>query len=148
MNWSTPWLAWRLRYRVVHRLPGRLRVHAPALRRIDATRRPVIVAMIQDLGKPAGIGQLELTFMTGSILIEYDQYRLSETQVLDWLAMLRGLIGQTLSRLAALDPEARVQAVSRLLDFLRTAAERGTKVDTDFEIPESIWAQDETAAGL
>lgn len=148
MSWGTAWLAWRLRHRVVHRLPGRLRVQLPVLREVDSTYRQIIDALVGELDKPGGIQRIQLSYLTGSALIDYEVGTVAEREVLDWLFVLRNSVADILTRLAPLDTDQRARAANRLLTFLREAAQRGTKVDASFGIPESVWKQEEAAASL
>lgn len=75
--------------RVVHNmLPGRLRVRADELR-VDEGRLKIIT---QELGCLSGVGSVEGNSITGSILINYDINKCSESDILFLLSQKSGLL--------------------------------------------------------
>ena len=71
--------------RVVHNLPGRLRVHYSALERLSSRwyRYSAPVAELVNI-KP-GIQNTNIQPATGKVLITYDADTLGEKDILDWL---------------------------------------------------------------
>jgi hypothetical protein len=63
--------SWFLRPRIVHRLPGRLRLYIPALKQVDHVQREWAFVMRDVLGSPAEIETVEINLATGSVLIRY-----------------------------------------------------------------------------
>ena len=75
-------------YRIVHRLPGRIRIHIPILKKLPKKwwiyRKP----SIELIRMKKGIYAAEVQPVTGSLLIEYDPEIINETGVLKWLETL------------------------------------------------------------
>jgi hypothetical protein len=71
--------------RVVHRLPGRMRIHFPALERLSS-RWQRYSAPVADLVKiKQGIQNTNIQPATGNVLITYDTDTLGEKDILNWL---------------------------------------------------------------
>ena len=99
MNLRSGWLALQLRPRVIHRLPGRLRVHVPALRRVAVAFRELVDSLLVGFALPEGLHSVEVSYATGNLLIRYGCERIGEKEVLDWLLAVRRVVGQVLETL-------------------------------------------------
>jgi len=139
MSLRNGWLALQLRPRVIHRLPGRLRVHVPALRRVAVAFREVVDSLLVGFALPEGIHSVEVSYATGNLLICYSCEQVGEKEVLDWLLVVRKVVGQVLERFADMDEDEEQKTGERLLGFFRSESERGTRIDGDFGIPDEIW---------
>ena len=71
--------------RVVHRLPGRVRIHFPALARLSSYwhRYSAPVAELVQIKK--GIQNTNIQPATGNVLITYDADTLGEKDIFEWL---------------------------------------------------------------
>ena len=58
----------QLKFRVVHRLPGRLRVHVPALRQISTQFQNIVDVLINKFSYPVGIQDVGINYITGNLL--------------------------------------------------------------------------------
>lgn len=139
MSLTKAWLALQLRHRVVHRLPGRLRVHVPALKRVEPPYGPVVDALIPALARHEGVSGIEVSPTTGNLLIQYNPRALTEREVLDWLIEVRQCVADVMGRFARLDRAASERAATNLRAFLSDAAANGNKVEASSGIPESVW---------
>ena len=122
------------RPRVLHSLPGRVRIRIPLATRL-ARRHQDIVALVVDLiGVPEEIHQVEGSAVTGTLLIRYDQRRLNEKDVLAYLRTLFEIYlrnRETLDRLPA-DRWPRVR--DGLRDAVRGGLRHRLTLDPDLEI--------------
>jgi len=75
-------LQWGLKVRVLHKLPGRLRVEISMLRKIPVEKRELIQKVIGRVALPSGIRSLDLSFISGSVLLNYDPHIMTEHGVL------------------------------------------------------------------
>ena len=139
MSLRDGWLVLQLRPRVIHRLPGRMRVHVPALRRVTAHFRELADSLLVGFALPEGIHSAQASYTTGNLLILYDHGRISEEEVLDWLLAVKKTVGQVLERFADMDAGKTERVGERLLDFFRAESRHGTRIDRDFAIPDEIW---------
>jgi hypothetical protein len=102
--------------RVVHRLPGRLRLHLPALKRLAPLQGDATPWIEDCLALPAGVETVSVNTRTGSILIGYAPETLSESDVLAQVQTLSARVRQNWSRLKHLDPQ---QDTAQILDCLQ-----------------------------
>ena len=139
MSLRNGWLVLQLRPRVIHHLPGRMRVHVPALRRVAASYRKLVDSLLVGFELPGGICSAQVSYPTGNLLILYDTGRVGEKEVLGWLFAVKEIVGQVLERFADMDAEEAERVGGRLLAFFRTESQRGTRIDKTFAIPDEIW---------
>ena len=78
--------------RVVHRLPGRLRIHIRGLEKLSSRwhRYSAPVAELVKIKK--GIKNTSIQPATGNVLITYDVDRLGEKDVFEWLESMAKII--------------------------------------------------------
>ena len=70
--------------KVVHHLPGRLRLHIPLLERLAPDWRPYQSHLIDIIKNKEGLVDIELSIVTGRVLVRYDPRRINQTQILQW----------------------------------------------------------------
>jgi allophanate hydrolase subunit 1 len=126
--------AWLGRPRIVHGLPGRLRLHLPALRALDPGQRDWLVLWQEALGDLPGIRAVELNPTTGSVLIRYDPARLTEQELVGFLHAVNRIVLRHWDRLAAIPPERLPEAVRQLVDALRAATRHSLALDETIEM--------------
>lgn len=73
------------RVKVVHRLPGRLRLSIPLLERLPSEWLRYKTDLVAIIKRQQGIENIELSVVTGRVLIHYDPRQISQTQVLQWM---------------------------------------------------------------
>lgn len=93
-----------LQARVVHRLPGRLRLHLPALKRLHSTQGDMTAILEEYVSLPEGIESVSVNSHSASLLISYDSEVLSEEDVLARIDLLGSRVRQHWSTLMNLDP--------------------------------------------
>jgi hypothetical protein len=78
--------------RVVHKLPGRVRIHFPALERLSS-RWHRYSAPVADLVKiKQGIQNTNIQPTTGSVLITYDADMLGQKDIFNWLDSIATIV--------------------------------------------------------
>jgi len=132
--------AWFLRPRTVHRLPGRLRVSIPALKRMDHVQREWAFVWRDLLVGPTEIEKVEVNLTTGSVLIRYHADRLTESELLAFLRAANRLVLRHWDRLAAAPTDKLPGVLKRLVRVMRDATRRRLVLDEKVEIPEDVWA--------
>ncbi len=95
-----------LKPRVVHRLPGRVRLHLPALKRLPPLNGDVTATIEDYLALPGGIETVSADTRSGSVLIRYQTSDISESEVLQRVQSLSDRVRQQWSRVKHLDPVA------------------------------------------
>lgn len=71
--------------KVVHRLPGRLRLSVPLLERIPTEWLRYKADLITIIKRKQGIDELDFSIITGRLLIHYDPQQITQTQILQWM---------------------------------------------------------------
>ncbi len=71
--------------RVVHNLPGRVRIHFPALERLSSRWHRYSAPVAELVKIKQGIQKTNIQPTTGSVLITYDADMLGQKDVFNWL---------------------------------------------------------------
>jgi len=128
-----------LKPRVVHRLPGRMRVHIPALRQVSLEFQEIVDVLLTGFMYPEGIQKVTINYITGNLLILYDHQFIQEKSVLDWLAELSKITGQIWMRFKnAVNGNAQ-KIGENLLHYFAEASKNRTILDKNFNIPDHVW---------
>ena len=126
--------------KVLHALPGRLRVNVPYLARWGQEDHQGLLPVLgRLLALPEGIDAVRPCAVTGNVLIRYDVDRLGEKDVLAYV--------QTLYKLSVAHRVALSQALARdrdglerrMTDWLRQALARQLPLDPDMKIPHHVF---------
>lgn len=128
-----------LKPRVVHRLPGRLRVHIPALRQITSEFQGIVDALMTKFSYPSGIEKLSINFITGNILIFYNHNSIGEKSVLFWLNDLSAITGRIWMRFKNSTNGNGKKTGENLLHYFIDASKNGNILDKNFIVPDYVW---------
>lgn len=128
------------RPRVIHRLPGRLRIHIPLLRRLAREHQPTADAVGRLLAAPEEISRVTVSLDSGNALLLYDEGRLTEAEVLDYLRGVLDIFLRHRGRFARVPREKLPEVVGRLEPVLRDAVRRRLSLKTDIEIEDHVLA--------
>jgi hypothetical protein len=116
--------AWLMRPRIVHRLPGRLRLHVPGLKHVDPTERDWALVWREVLGGLPGFRSVEANLVTASVVICYDPEALREPELIAFLEDVDRLVLRHWVRLAATPRDALPETVRRLVAVVRSQVRR------------------------
>ena len=78
--------------RVVHNLPGRVRIHFPALERLSSRWHRYSAPVAELVKIKQGIQNTNIQPTTGSVLITYDADMLGQNDVLNWLESIATIV--------------------------------------------------------
>jgi len=78
--------------RVVHNLPGRVRIHFPALERLSSRWHRYSAPVAELVKIKQGIQNTNIQPTTGSVLITYDADRLGQKDVFNWLESIATIV--------------------------------------------------------
>lgn len=129
-----------LKPRVVHRLPGRVRVHIPALRDIFVDIQKIVDVLLTKFTFPVGINDVSINYITGNLLIHYDENIIHEKSVLDWLNDLSAITGQIWVRFTNFSNGNANKTGKNLLTYFLEASKNGNILDKNFIIPDYVWS--------
>ena len=127
------------RPRVVHALPGRLRLHVPSLKRWGRGHDALVSLTARLLTVPADIHDASPCVATGNILIRYDAERLSEDELVAFLeSLLRILTAHRADWLAARTRDLTV-VETRLRQWLNGALSHRLYLDRRLRVPADVF---------
>lgn len=104
------------RPRVVHRLPGRLRVHVPVLQRLPADDEVFLDRLVDVLTRCPGVEGVQGNRTSANLLIRYDPDSIEEKVLLHWLHNLADSAMRVAPGLVGRPASAWRQAAERLLN--------------------------------
>ena len=124
--------------RIVHSLPGRIRLHLPYLKQWGNDYADMCSLMARLLTTPDEISDVSACATTGNVLIRYDAERLSEAEL---MAFLSSILRIFISHRADW-PKARttdsVDLERRLSDWLRGSLSHRLHLDSRLRIPADV----------
>jgi hypothetical protein len=120
-----------LRPTVIHRLPGRLRIHIPALKRAEGRRKEWIREWQRLLELPPAVRSVELNFCTGNALVRFDPAEMTEREILGFLQALGRLIVENWEHLTPCCADGVAALIDKLRDRVRWATERRRTLDAE-----------------
>jgi len=132
--------SWLLRPRIVHRLPGRLRLHIPALKHVDHAQREWALVWRDLLASPDEIQTVQVNLTAGSVLIRYHADQLTEKELLAFLRAINRLALRHWDRLATTPPTELPHVLRRLVRAIRAGTRHRLALDEKLEISEDVWA--------
>ena len=124
--------------RIVHALPGRIRLHLPTLKQWGSDYEELCAVTARLLATPDEIVDVSPCVVTGNVLIRYDAERLSEADLMAFLSsVLRIVIAHRTDW-----PKARTADLPglerRLCDWLRGALSHRLHLDSRLRIPADV----------
>lgn len=131
---------WYFAPRVVHRLPGRLRVHFTALLHVERDRSAIESLVERALSVPPGVNEAKACCRTGNALVNYDPARLSEDELVKWIeSVARALAGER-ERLFNTPSERLPSVCQRIAEELERAARYRIELPKEVKIPDDVWS--------
>ncbi len=127
------------RVSVVHRLPGRVRLHIPLLGHVPEAWRETLTIIEQVLRIPEGISEIRMEPRTGNVLIIYDTDLLREKEILETLRAVLAWARKHHDQLLRLTP----QDADTMLACFRKACAEGIGPHLaellEKELPHAFW---------
>lgn len=133
------WIKMQLRPRVIHRLPGRLRIHVPALKKVNPSFHDIANILLKGFQLPGSFEFIKVNYISANLLIVYDAKGISESKVLDWVFDVRNLIEEIIVKFSEVEEDKIQSSENKLYDFFKTESAKGTLIDRKFVIPNEIW---------
>lgn len=107
-----------LRFKVVHSIPGRIRIHIPMSRKIPAEWKQSLENLDQ-LKELKGIREVSFSVVTGNALIYYDPTMTSEKEIIDALRQIAKVLNNHRLELSQRANQDQNQALEYLLNLLK-----------------------------
>jgi hypothetical protein len=109
--------------RIVHSLPGRVRIHFPALERVSARWHKYTAPVSELVNLKQGIQNTYIQPTTGNVLITYDAEMLGENEILKWLEIMVKIILYNIRDYSSISEENLESLLNRIRTQL-TALEK------------------------
>jgi hypothetical protein len=138
LNLKEALLRHELRPKVVHRLPGRLRLRIAALRRLREKDLDVTEYLGECLALPDGIDSVSVDARTGSILLCYRPDELLDTDILAYVNSLLDLMVTHRRRMMSLHRADWKRIGPQLKQIITDATNKRLELQ-HIEIPEDVW---------
>lgn len=129
-----------MKSRVLHRLPGRVRVEIPALRRIPSENRDLAYVLIKAIPRPRGLKNLKPSFITGNVLLEYDQHVTTEAHILEHIDALVSLAVKYRNKMARVNAQSLPRVLVRLQELLTNCDTASHAYLKEVVISEDVWS--------
>ena len=128
--------------RVLHSLPGRLRIHVPGLKQLQPDA--LIVEILNDNKDRVtpGIHSIEPNFITGNILFHYDPDQTNESRILAMLKALEKTAVKYSKKLKQYEKkELSTEQINRVTEQMVAVLENspGFLLGEELELPDEIW---------
>jgi hypothetical protein len=128
-----------LQPRVVHSLPGRIRIHVPVLEKLPPTVSIENGQLIEVLSFFPGIQSLSFSSVTGNLLIHYDTQQMERDSILNGLRVIGRTLIKHRQRLESLDREGLTEFWMRLKDYLKSHSARILENGKEVDLPDDLW---------
>ena len=125
--------------RILHALPGRVRVHLPFLKRWGRDFEDACSLMARLLSTPDEIDDVSPCIVTGNVLIRYEAERLSQADLMAFLSSVLKIV------IAHRDDWPKAQTLERdalerrLCDWLRGSLSHRLHLDSRLRIPADVF---------
>lgn len=126
------------RPKVVHRLPGRLRVHVPFLQRVNSEHQELADRIAALLAAPDEVTSATANLRTGNALISFDPSRVTETDLVAYLRGMFEVFVRNRDRFEGLAPEDANRVFEKLEIVVRDAVQPGLKVNANLVLGNNV----------
>ncbi len=123
-----------LRPQVVHRLPGRLRVHLPALRRLPDSHLPLLEVIEGVLTVPVEILSARACSTTGNVLLIYNVEAVDEEELVGYVHGISRMLANHWKSLAALPPGELVARKGQWIIAVKAAIRYRLELDENIKV--------------
>lgn len=128
------------RPRVLHQLPGRLRIHLPMLRRLNARHQLLVRELVPFLREIEGITEAQASTVTGNLLLGYDEGVIRGKEVLQVITDLGLLLARNRKWLRMAQDNDVSEALEQLGPLIRSALRQRPAIDVSVEFPTDVLA--------
>ena len=129
-----------LKPRVLHSLPGRVRIHLPLLKRADRDSIPLGEAIAAAERVLPGVKRIAPSLVSGNILIEYDVSVTSESTILATIRTITKSALRHRDRFFAVAPESRKTTLDKLVEYFGSIETERLEREEELVLPDEIWS--------
>ena len=133
-----------LKPRIVHSLPGRLRLHLPGVKKISENLTDTHLTQLKDISSQlldniSGIESVTPSPDTGNVLIVYDSSRIAESQIVHFISAVYRFIIRNRSRIASIPREKSSEVIEAVKNHIIEHTLEEVLNGKEFDIPDAIW---------
>ena len=139
MNLVKTILSRKIKPQVIHKSLGRMRIQITALKSVPENVHRHTEEFLNRFNYPNGIKSIEITFITGNLLIVYDVSKISEESVLLWINNLTQLLSEIAFHLMRLPESKRTKVSGQLFKYINELTEKGEVLNERIAIPKNVW---------
>ena len=125
--------------RIVHALPGRIRLHLPYLKRWGHDFEEVCSLTARLLATPDEITDVSACITTGNVLVRYDAERLSEADLMAFLTSVVKIVIAHRQDWQTVRAEDLARLERRLRDWLSGSLSHRLYLDSGLRIPADVF---------
>lgn len=125
--------------KVIHRVPGRLRVSVPAIRHIPEQLNGMANRLLDKVRFAKGIKTVDLNFISGNVLIHYHVNQTDEAGIMRWLNDLYVFLVNIQKRIAKLPESEKQKAALQVFGYLENPDSGRIDLEKKEEVVEAIW---------
>ena len=140
MNLKDAAIGYWLQPRLLHRLPGRVRIHLPVLKRLGKDNPGVVAFVTRLLSVPPGLSEVAPCPITGNVLIRFDGERLKAEDVVRFVRAAARLCLANQDKLGKVPVDRLPEIEDRLAAWLKERITYRLEFDGDLRIPEDVLA--------
>jgi len=115
-------------------------VEIPALRRIPSENRDLAYVLIKAIPRPRGLKNLKPSFITGNVLLEYDQHVTTEAHILEHIDALVSLAVKYRNKMARVNAQSLPRVLVRLQELLTNCDTASHAYLKEVVISEDVWS--------
>ena len=111
--------------KVVHSIPGRIRLFIPSLDQFPEKMKKYENYITAIIKLKAGINNIEYSYTTSKILVEYDKTKLKEEDIVNWLNKIWKIIVDNEDVYHGMSMDEVEKNVKKFYEMLKNELERG-----------------------
>lgn len=111
--------------KVVHSIPGRIRLFIPSLDQFPEQMKKYENYITAIIKLKAGINNIEYSYTTSKILVEYDKTKLKEEDIVNWLNKIWKIIVDNEDVYHGMSMAEVEKNVKKFYEMLKNELERG-----------------------
>jgi len=106
------------KFDLVSDLPGRMRLKVAHHKKLPKETQEYQQYGTQVIKKLDGVNKVTFNFITGTVLIEYDKYKLTSEEIIDYLDLIKKLVKDNIGLINSLDGKSEEEVVDILFKIL------------------------------
>lgn len=111
--------------KVVHSIPGRIRLFIPSLDQFPEQMKKYENYITAIIKLKSGINNIEYSYTTSKILVEYDKTKLKEEDIVNWLNKIWKIIVDNEDVYYGMSMDEVEKNVKKFYEMLKNELERG-----------------------